>query len=82
MSHASVVRRWFKIERMQVSATIQGVKKEVAQLAASGVSASELMLEMVALLHRRMLKYNWVGFYMLEAGAQPPMLVLVHSRER
>jgi GAF domain-containing protein len=23
-----------------------------------------------------MLKYNWVGFYMLEAGAQPPMLVL------
>lgn len=61
---------------MQVSATIQGVKTEVAQLGASGVSASELMLEMVALLHRRMLKYNWVGFYMLEAGAQPPMLVL------
>jgi GAF domain-containing protein len=23
-----------------------------------------------------MLKYNWVGFYMLEAGAQPPALVL------
>jgi GAF domain-containing protein len=23
-----------------------------------------------------MLKYNWVGFYMLEPGAQPPMLVL------
>jgi L-methionine (R)-S-oxide reductase len=23
-----------------------------------------------------MLKYNWVGFYMLEPGAKPPMLVL------
>ena len=23
-----------------------------------------------------MLKYNWVGFYMLEAGASPPTLVL------
>jgi GAF domain-containing protein len=23
-----------------------------------------------------MLKYNWVGFYMLEPGAHPPMLVL------
>ena len=28
------------------------------------------------LLHERMLKYSWVGFYMLEAGAQPPVLVL------
>jgi GAF domain-containing protein len=34
------------------------------------------MLGMVDLLHKRMLKYNWVGFYMLEAGAQPPALVL------
>jgi GAF domain-containing protein len=25
-----------------------------------------------------MLKYNWVGFYMLEPGAAPPMLVLGH----
>jgi len=31
---------------------------------------------MVRLLHERMLKYNWVGFYMLEPGAQPPMLAL------
>ena len=34
------------------------------------------MLGMVDLLHKRMLKYNWVGFYMLEVGAQPPALVL------
>lgn len=34
------------------------------------------MQAMVKVLHQRMLKYNWVGFYMLEPGAQPPMLVL------
>ena len=34
------------------------------------------MQQMVKLLHERVLKYNWVGFYMLEPGAQPPMLVL------
>jgi L-methionine (R)-S-oxide reductase len=61
---------------MQVTATIQAVKAEVAQLATSAVSAHELMLGLVELLHQRMLKYNWVGFYMLEAGAKPPTLVL------
>jgi L-methionine (R)-S-oxide reductase len=61
---------------MQVAATIQEVKAEVARAAASAVSAHELMLQVVAMLHKRMLKYNWVGFYMLEVGAQPPMLVL------
>src|ERR1700690_2091664 len=34
------------------------------------------MQQMVKLLHDRMLKYNWVGFYLLEPGAKPPMLVL------
>ncbi len=34
------------------------------------------MQRMVKLLHERMLKYNWVGFYLLEPGAEPPMLVL------
>jgi len=34
------------------------------------------MRAMVKLLHDRMLKYNWVGFYMLEPAAQPPILVL------
>ena len=34
---------------------------------------------MVNLLHEHMLKYNWVGFYMIEkplTAAEPPMLVL------
>jgi len=35
------------------------------------------MTEIVRLLQERMLKYNWVGFYMLEnLPGQPPMLVL------
>jgi L-methionine (R)-S-oxide reductase len=29
-------------------------------------------------LNQHMLKYNWVGFYMLEPGANPPVLVLGH----
>lgn len=28
------------------------------------------------LLNERMLKYNWAGFYMLEPGTEPPVLVL------
>jgi L-methionine (R)-S-oxide reductase len=35
------------------------------------------MTEMVKLLQERLLRYNWVGFYMLEnVPGQPPMLVL------
>ncbi len=52
------------------------LRKELESLAHSAPAARDLMLAMVKLLHDRMLKYNWVGFYMLEAGAEPPMLVL------
>lgn len=34
------------------------------------------MQSVCQVLHDRMLKYNWVGFYMLEPGAEPPVLVL------
>jgi L-methionine (R)-S-oxide reductase len=61
---------------MQNSPTMEGVKGEVTRLAASAASAHELMTRMAALLHERMLKYNWVGFYMLDEGTQPPVLVL------
>jgi L-methionine (R)-S-oxide reductase len=59
-----------------VTTRIEEVRTEVTQLAQSTASAQELMQAMVKLLHHRVLKYNWVGFYMLEPGAQPPMLVL------
>ena len=53
------------------------VKGEVDRLAATARSASQFMAQLVKLLHERMLKYNWVGFYMLEeTDGQAPMLVL------
>jgi L-methionine (R)-S-oxide reductase len=61
---------------MQKSPSIDGVRTEVARLAASAASAHELMTKMAALLHERLLKYNWVGFYMLDETSQPPVLVL------
>lgn len=61
---------------MPVAARIEEIRSEVIDLAKKAHSAPELMQSMVKLLHDRMLKYNWVGFYMLEPGAQPPVLVL------
>jgi len=61
---------------MPVAHRIEELRTEVSELANAAHSAKELMQAMVKLLHERMLKYNWVGFYMLEPGAQPPMLVL------
>lgn len=61
---------------MPVAARIEEVRNEVSDLAPAAPTAHDLMKKMVTLLHERMLKYNWVGFYMLEPGAQPPMLVL------
>jgi L-methionine (R)-S-oxide reductase len=61
---------------MQVAARMEEVRNEVIELAQSAPTANDLMQKMVRLLHERVLKYNWVGFYMLEPGAKPPMLVL------
>ncbi len=55
---------------------IEEVRNEVTALAAGATTARDLMDRICNLLHERMLKYNWVGFYMLEPGAEPPMLVL------
>ncbi len=61
---------------MSVTSRIEEVRNEITTLASAAPSAKDLMQGMCKLLHERMLKYSWVGFYMLEAGAQPPMLVL------
>ena len=61
---------------MAVATRIDEVRNEISELAAASRSAQDLMRNMAKLLHDRMLKYNWVGFYMLEPGAQPPVLVL------
>lgn len=61
---------------MHVARRIEEIRLELTALAQETPTAQALMQSMVKLLHERMLKYNWVGFYLLEAGAQPPMLVL------
>jgi GAF domain-containing protein len=61
---------------MHVARRIEEIRAELSGLAQAAPTAQQLMQSMVKLLHERMLKYNWVGFYMLEPGAQPPMLVL------
>src|SRR5579864_237674 len=61
---------------MAVATRIAEVHNEASEIAKAAPAATDLMRQMVKLLHHRMLKYNWVGFYMLEPGAQPPMLVL------
>lgn len=61
---------------MAVASRIEELRAEVNELARSSRTAPELMQSMAKLLHDRMLKYNWVGFYMLEPGAEPPALVL------
>jgi L-methionine (R)-S-oxide reductase len=61
---------------MQVASKMDEVRNEVIELARTAPTAQDLMQKMVKLLHERVLKYNWVGFYMLEPGAKPPMLVL------
>jgi L-methionine (R)-S-oxide reductase len=61
---------------MPVADRVGEVRKDLSELAQAVPTAHDLMQKMVRLLHDRMLKYNWVGFYMLEPGAQPPILVL------
>jgi len=61
---------------MPIATRMEEVRNEVTTLAESVPSAKVLMQGICELLHARMLKYNWVGFYMLEPGAQPPVLVL------
>jgi L-methionine (R)-S-oxide reductase len=55
------------------------VQQEIDRLSLAAGSVEDLMWEVVKVLHDRMLKYNWVGFYMLErqsTDGQPRMLVL------
>jgi L-methionine (R)-S-oxide reductase len=61
---------------MPVAQRIEEIRNDLTELAQAVPTAQELMKAMARLLHDRMLKYNWVGFYMLEPGANPPMLVL------
>src|SRR6267378_6693443 len=61
---------------MPVASRVEEVRNEISELAGRSANADDLMREMVKFLRERMLKYNWAGFYMLEPGTQPPVLVL------
>ena len=61
---------------MPVASRIEEVRNEITALAEAAPAGKDLMKSVCQVLHQRMLKYNWVGFYMLEPGAQPPVLVL------
>jgi GAF domain-containing protein len=61
---------------MPVASRIEEVRNQIGELAERSANADDLMRKMVKLLREGMLKYNWAGFYMLEPGTQPPVLVL------
>src|SRR5208283_881322 len=52
------------------------VISELNTLAAKASSSEDLMKSIVQLLHEKLIRYNWVGFYMLELSGDPNMLVL------
>ena len=60
---------------MPLTTPIDQVRNEISTLANTAPTARALMQDICNLLRERM-KYNWVGFYMLELGTQPPALVL------
>jgi GAF domain-containing protein len=53
------------------------LKEELAHLARAVTNPSIFMKEVVRFLHTRMVKYNWVGFYMIETlPNEAPFLML------
>ena len=52
------------------------VMRELDQAARSARSADELMGSICERLHQRMLKYNWVGFYMIQEDGGERVLQL------
>jgi L-methionine (R)-S-oxide reductase len=61
---------------MPLTTRIDEVRNDISRLAETAPTARALMQDICNLLHERTLKYGWVGFYMLEPGTQPPVLVL------
>jgi L-methionine (R)-S-oxide reductase len=49
---------------------------ELDSLAAKATSTEALMRGIVTLLHEKLTRYNWVGFYMIERESDRDMLVL------
>src|SRR5438445_9357114 len=54
---------------------VKKVKGEIDEIAKTYLTGKELMERICKKLNERMLKYNWVGFYMMDAH-EPDVLVL------
>lgn len=52
----------------KVDLDIESVKREIDALARTSSTGQELMDRICRKLNERMLKYNWVGFYMIDAS--------------
>jgi L-methionine (R)-S-oxide reductase len=66
---------------MSVTSTTEkfrDVRQDVDRLNTESSSAAIFMESLTRLLQEKMLKYNWVGFYLLEPGQLPPVLALGH----
>jgi len=65
------------IDIMQTALTSSQLVEKLDSLAFSARSSGEILEGVVQLLHENMLRYNWVGFYMLEElPGTAPVLVL------
>jgi L-methionine (R)-S-oxide reductase len=60
------------------SATQNDIRDAVDRLNSESSSADQFMSGITFLLHEKLLKYNWVGFYLLDNSATPPVLLLGH----
>lgn len=58
------------------SSKIAELTQKLDALAGSAATAQDLMAGVAKLFHQEMLRYNWVGFYMLERSGAQDMLVL------
>jgi L-methionine (R)-S-oxide reductase len=58
------------------SISFREIANELNALADGATSAQQLMEGITKLLHQKMLRYNWVGFYMLEKDGPQDVLVL------
>jgi GAF domain-containing protein len=56
------------------------IREQALKLTTASRSADQLMEQITTLLNAEMLKYNWVGFYMLDSSSKPPELVLGHYK--
>lgn len=60
---------------------MQRVKEEIEAATRNARSGDDLMAATVKILHEQLLKYNWVGFYMLEAPSSGPSMLALGKFE-